>query len=140
MNRYLLDTNILAFLISGDVDSISREVQAILKDYSNLMHTNSIAMTELLQLYRIKKLQTNLHKSALEIYNAIQNEFHIEILSFSKQHLAVMAQLEIKTGHNDPFDHAIISQAIAEKMILISSDRQFENYVGQKLNFVFNKR
>jgi|SRR5690606_14458678 len=140
MNRYLLDINILAFLISGDIDSISREVQEILKDYSNLMYTNSIAVAELLQLYRINKLQTNLHKSALEIYKAIEDEFRIEILPFSKQHLSIMLQLEIKEGHNDPFDHAIISQAIAEKMALISSDRQFVNYTLQNLNFVFNKR
>lgn len=140
MNRYFLDTNILAFLISGDIDSISHEVRNILKDYSNLMYTNSIAMAELLQLYRINKLQTNLHKSALEIYKAIEEEFHIEILPFSKHHLTEMIKLEIAEGHNDPFDHAIISQAISEKMILISSDRQFKNYTNQKLKLVFNKR
>ncbi len=140
MNRYLLDTNILAFLISGDESSISHEIQQILRDHSNLMYTNSVAMAELLQLYRINKIQTSLHKSATEICKAIENDFYIEILPFSKQHLSALSKLEITKGHNDPFDHAIISQAIAEKMVLISSDRQFENYTNQKLNFVFNKR
>jgi PIN domain nuclease of toxin-antitoxin system len=37
-------------------------------------------------------------------------------------------------------DHAIISQAISDKIALISSDGAFENYTAQGLNFVFNKR
>jgi len=36
MARYLLDTNILAFLVSGDSDSISNETKAILTHYHKM--------------------------------------------------------------------------------------------------------
>lgn len=71
---------------------------------------------------------------------AIEDEFFIEILSFNKNHTKTLSKLQIADGHNDPFDHSIISHAITDKLILISSDRAFENYTPQKLKFVFNKR
>jgi hypothetical protein len=37
-------------------------------------------------------------------------------------------------------DHIIISQAITERMKLISSDRKFSFYLKQKLELVFNER
>ena len=43
-------------------------------------------------------------------------------------------------GHNDPSDHIIISHAITERLPLISSDRRFEFYRKQGLDFVFNKK
>jgi PIN domain nuclease of toxin-antitoxin system len=39
----------------------------------------------------------------------------------------------------DPADHIIISQAITNKMPIISSDSQFRHYKKQGLNLVFNK-
>jgi PIN domain nuclease of toxin-antitoxin system len=46
----------------------------------------------------------------------------------------------IVAGHNDPTDRMIIAQAITEGLLLISSDRMFEHYRKQKLDFVFNRR
>ncbi|OAV63386.1 hypothetical protein Barb6_03775 [Bacteroidales bacterium Barb6] len=37
-------------------------------------------------------------------------------------------------------DHAIIAQAISDKIPLISSDTKFQYYTGQGLDFIFNKR
>jgi|GEM_PF-3430695 len=58
MNRYLLDANILAFLASGDEESVSYETSSIIKDLTNRLYTSSIAMVELTQLYRLKKIRT----------------------------------------------------------------------------------
>ena len=140
MARYLLDTNILAFLVSGDSESISNETKAILTDYYNQLFTSSISMVELLQLYRIRKIQPKEFKDAIEIYNAIENVFYIKIIPFAKEHIKTLSQLNIPTDHNDPFDHSIIAQAISEKMILISSDKKFKAYVPQNLNLAFNRR
>lgn len=140
MNRYLLDTNILAFLVSGNEDNISHETQEILTDYNNQLYTSSIAITELLQLYRIKKIKSKRYKTATELYQAIEDEYYIKIVPFAKEHVNTLSKLITSEGHNDPFDHSIISQAITEKLILVSSDRQFENYTAQKLKFIYNKR
>jgi PIN domain nuclease of toxin-antitoxin system len=140
MARYLLDTNILAFLVSGDSDSISNETKAILTDYYNQLFTSSVSMVELLQLYRIRKIQPKEFKDATEMYNAIENVFFIKIIPFAKEHVNALSQLNIPADHNDPFDHSIIAQAISEKMILVSSDKKFKEYVPQNLKLAFNRR
>lgn len=140
MARYLLDTNILAFLVSGDSDSISNDTKVILTDYYNQLFTSSVSVVELLQLYRIKKIQPKEFKDATEMYNAIENDFFIKIIPFAKEHLNTLSQLKIPLDHNDPFDHSIIAQAIAEKMILVSPDKKFKEYIPQNLSLAFNRR
>jgi tRNA(fMet)-specific endonuclease VapC len=61
-------------------------------------------------------------------------------MPFTEKHINTLSKLKIAEGHNDPFDHSIISHAITDKLILVSSDKQFENYRKQNLNFAFNKR
>lgn len=139
MSRYLLDTNVLVFILSGEDDNISQDVSVLLKDYNNQLFVSSISVIELLQLYRSKKIKPKF-KTAKELKQAIENNFYIKILPFSKEHLKILSNLRIKQNHNDPFDHSIIAHAITEKIILISSDRQFDHYTKQKLDFVFNKR
>ena len=51
----------------------------------------------------------------------------------------VWAILETVEGHNDPNDRLIISQAMTEKMPLISSDTKFPRYVEYGLNFISNR-
>lgn len=140
MARYLLDTNILVFLLFADVDSISNDTQALLNDYNNQIYTSSVAVTELLQLYRIKKIKTKEFKTAKELYDAIENMLYIKIIPFAKEHVNTLSQLNIPADHNDPFDHSIIAQAISEKMILVSSDKKFKEYVPQNLKLAFNRR
>jgi len=64
MPRYLLDTNIIIFMISGELDNISPDVIAILSDYDNELNTNSIVILELLQLYRNNKVSTKKYHTA----------------------------------------------------------------------------
>jgi PIN domain nuclease of toxin-antitoxin system len=140
MPRYLLDTNIVIFMISGELDNISPDVTTILSDYDNELNTNSIVILELLQLYRNKKVSTKKYHTAEDFLKAVEDVFYIKILPFSREHLATLSKLQIAARHKDPFDHAIIAHAITEKLTLISSDRQFENYTGQHLDFIYNKR
>lgn len=140
MARYLLDTNIVIFMISGELDNISLDVATILSDYNNELNTSSIVILELLQLYRNKKVSTKKYRTAEDLLKAIEKVFYIKICPFSKEHLAVLSKLQIAARHKDPFDHAIIAHAITENLTLISSDRQFEYYTGQHLDFIFNRR
>ena len=140
MNRYLLDTNVLIFFIFGNDEEISKDTNLILKDYNNILCTSSIVINEIIQLYRLKKIKSKKYKTAIEIQEAIEKDFFIEILPFNKIHTKTLANLTIAENHNDPFDHAIISQAISDKLTLISSDTKFKHYTSQKLKFVFNRR
>lgn len=140
MARYLLDTNILTYLLLKEADNISDETNEIIDDYNSQLCTSSVCVMELLQLYRIGKIKSKDFKNATELCNAIENILFIKIIPFTEKHINILAKLKIADGHNDPFDHSIISSAIADKLILVSSDRKFNDYTKQNLNFVFNKR
>ena len=55
MSRYLLDTNILVYMLLSETDSISNETDLIIDDYNNQLFTSSISIMELVQLYNISK-------------------------------------------------------------------------------------
>ena len=76
-----------------------------------------------------------------------RNELEREILDLLKDYnnrlyisTASMQEIIYMYEHNDPVDHIIISQAITERITLISSDQKFEDYIPQKLDFIFNSR
>ncbi len=139
MNRYLLDTNILVYLLTGEIDFISSKVSLILEDYSTKLFTSSISILELQQLFRIGKIKPK-QKSISDLVLALEEVFNINILPFGKFEITALAKLNVFPDHNDPFDHAIISHAISNKLILISSDKKFDKYTNQQLKFVYNKR
>lgn len=140
MARYLLDTNVLVYMILNDLENLSNETINIIFDYNNLIYTSSVAVIEMCQLYRLKKISSKDFKNVSDLLNAIENDFNIKILPFSKTHTETLSKLKIAENHKDPFDHAIISHAITDKLILVSSDGKFKEYILQKLNFSFNVR
>jgi PIN domain nuclease of toxin-antitoxin system len=127
-------------MLFGEKDKISQETQSILSDYNCQLYVSIIAVNELLQLWRIGKVKSKKFKSANDLVKSIETDFLIKIEPFSIQNLEVLSKLIVSENHNDPFDHAIISQAISDKLTLISSDTKFKHYTSQKLKFVFNKR
>jgi len=140
MDRYLLDTNVLIFVISEQRDRVSRDVTAILDDPASLLHASAISVLERVQLHRIGKVRFRSYRTVRDLAEAIDRDFDIKILPFGKEHTLALADLEVTPGHKDPFDHAIIAHAMAERMALVSSDRRFARYVPQGLAFVFNER
>ena len=127
-------------MLFGEKDKISQETQNILSDYSSQLFVSIIAVNELLQLWRIGKVKSKKFKTANDLVKSIETDLLIKIEPFSIQNLEVLSKLIVNENHNDPFDHAIISQAISDKITLISSDTKFKHYVSQKLKFVFNRR
>jgi PIN domain nuclease of toxin-antitoxin system len=137
--RYYLDTNILIFILSENQDDINAKVSNILFDYANIFYTSSIAAQELILLYRLEKIKPLKCKSEEDILNKMEKA-GIEIVFFNEHHFSKYIKLSIFDDHKDMNDHAIIAQAISDKIPLISSDREFKNYISQGLEFVFNKR
>ncbi|GHV64841.1 hypothetical protein FACS1894199_04030 [Bacteroidia bacterium] len=137
--RYYIDTNVLIFVLSKTNDDLSPQIIGLLSDYSNTFYVSSIAVQELLLLYKIGKIEHLRFKSEVDILDKIKKA-DIKIVFFNEYHFTQYTQLAIVTGHKDMNDHGIISQAISDKIELISSDKEFANYTDQGLNFVFNKR
>ena len=49
-------------------------------------------------------------------------------LDVRPQHLAVLEGIVAQPKHNDPFDHLILAQAIAEDALLVTNDRDLRKY------------
>ena len=137
--RYYLDTNMLYFILSKDDDEVHFSVANLLNDYSSTLYTSSIAIQELLLLYKIGKFRSRLYKSEQDILATIKL-LHINVVFFNERHLNTYTALQIADGHKDMNDHAVISQAISDKIPIISSDAKFSHYTNQGLIFIYNKR
>ncbi|GHT62221.1 hypothetical protein AGMMS50239_14950 [Bacteroidia bacterium] len=137
--RYYLDTNMLVFILSNDSDEINPKVTDVLRDYSTILYVSSVAVKEFILLFRIGKLKTHRYKSEHDVLEKLSKS-DIEIIFFNEHHFNKYTQLQIVDGHKDMNDHAIIAQAIADKIPVISSDGKFKLYEKQGLQLVFNKR
>ncbi|MCL1932801.1 MAG: type II toxin-antitoxin system VapC family toxin [Candidatus Azobacteroides sp.] len=137
MYRYLLDTNIVLFFLFSSKE-LEREVLDLLTDYNNRLYVSTASIQEIIYLYKKDKIKTQ-WKNPEEILPGI-DAVHFELLPIKREHLATYSRLSISKSHNDPVDHIIISQAITERITLISSDQKFEHYTNQKLDFIFNSR
>ena len=137
--RYLIDTNIFLY-INSDASQLSKEVRRIFEDYATVLYLSSESVKEIVHLFQGGKIRTKKWKSADDIFDCIEKEWSITIRYIHREHLLTMARLEPAPNHSDPSDHLIIAQAITEKIPLISSDRKFEHYRRQNLNFIYNKR
>ena len=134
MVRYLLDTNIVLFSLFSP-EKLEREVEDLLTDYNSLLYVSTIQ--EIIHLYKRNRIKTQWKKSE-DIVPGIEKQF--KILPVKREHLVTYSGLSTPKEHNDPYDHVIISQAITERITLISSDNEFEGYISQKLDFIFNDR
>ena len=136
MARYLLDTNIVLFALHNSKE-LERRVDNLLTDYSSLLYVSTISIQEIIHLYKRNKIKTK-WRIPEDILPSIEKNF--EILPVKREHLVTYSGLSTPKEHNDPYDHVIISQAITERITLISSDNEFEGYISQKLDFIFNDR
>ena len=135
---YYLDTNILVFVLSNR-NEIDSHVLNILTDCSNLIYTSSVAVKELVLLFRIGKLRSHIYKSEKDLLESL-SLYNIQIVFFNQYHFSTYASLQIANGHKDMNDHAIITQALSDKISVISSDIKFKDYISQGLQFIYNKR
>ena len=138
--RYMLDTNIFIYLAT-DVESLSRDIRAILQDYDNTFCVSAETTRELIVGFRKHSFSRKTWKSSAEMLKSLENEYFIEILPIDKSVAQQHAQLQIDEahGHNDPSDHIIIAHAISVKLPLISSDTRFPFYRNQGLELIENK-
>lgn len=137
--RYLIDTNIFIYAAT-DVDSLKDDVLEIVQDYDTELCMSAVSVRELIVAFRHKGFDTRKWRSAEKLVKSITDEFFISILPVGMDVMETYAKLQLneREGHNDPSDHVIISQALTERLPLISSDRRFLFYRNQGLDLIFN--
>ena len=134
--RYLIDTNVFIRMIK-DYD-ISDDTKAILEDYENTIYVSSESIKEFIHLVQNGKIVPQKSIRLLDVFELIE-KFGLNVKYVSKEHLRTLAKLELVENHNDPSDRLIISQAITEKMPLISSDTKFPKYCKHGLDLIYNR-
>ena len=76
--RYLIDTNIIVYIIS-DPDSLDNNVKAIIADPDNILYTSAESAKELVIAYRNKGLLTKRWKNVEDMLHSIEDEYCIYI-------------------------------------------------------------
>ena len=135
--RYLIDTNVFANLVVDNF--ISNDVRAILDDYENQIYISSESVKELIHLIQSERIVPKKSIRSRDVFDLIQYEFDLHVKYVTKEHLQTLSKLKTVEGHNDPSDRLIISQAITEKIPLISSDKKFPKYTKLGLDLISNR-
>lgn len=124
---FLLDTHIFLYFINGDY-SISKKTIALINNPLSEKFISVASIWEITVKINIGKLRL---KDNLDSIYKILDEFNISILHPQKIHFKV--NLDLPLIHKDPFDRLIISQAIADDLILITDDQHIKNYPNLKI-------
>ena len=138
--RYLLDTNIFIYYAT-DTDRLSEDVFDAIREPDAMLYVSAETVRELIVAYDKRSFDTRRWKTAEEMVNAIEDDFFIDILPLQKEHMRTYAKLRpyVMEGHRDPSDHVIISHAITNEMILVSSDTLFPYYTEFGLELLYNE-
>ena len=139
--RYLLDTNIMLFLLNDSGD-LSSDVEAIIADYGNSLHMSAASVRELVAAWHKYPRMQRKWKTASEMLSFLDEQYNIEVAYPQREHYAKFVQMDWNEveDHRDTTDILIIAHAITEGMTLISADRKFPFYRRQGLKLLYNER
>ena len=117
--KLLLDTNVLLRMLE-EPHRLSADVQAALDDLSNTLVVTTASLVEI-----SIKVGTGRMVMPPQLLERL-SEFGCDVLPVKAEHAMRMADLPVI--HRDPFDRLIVAQALAEDLILLTTDRLLETY------------
>lgn len=123
MKSYLLDTHTALWWAAGS-PRLSERAKEIIKSKDNQIFLSVVSVWE-------ASIKSALGKMPLPgkpgpFFQALAQRSSFTVLPVHLSHAAEVYSLP--QIHRDPFDRLLISQAIAEDLILISDDQVFQNY------------
>lgn len=121
--RYLLDTHIFLWFISGD-ERLSASMQHVIRDPLNDVFLSVISLWETIVKYQLGKLPL---PQPPESYLARQRDRH-QILSLSLDEASVSRLAMLPMIHRDPFDRMLICQAIEHGLTILTIDEAIVHY------------
>lgn len=120
--NFLLDTNTFLWFINGD-ERLSIESRKVILNPENLKFVSIVSLWEIAIKNSIGKLEL---KNKYDFLFGQIEENGFGILQINPSHLSTVNKLLFH--HRDPFDRLLISQALSEKMIIITRDAEFKKY------------
>ncbi len=124
----LLDTHTLLWIMSDD-KRLSENAKIQFLEKGNTIYLSMASIWEISIKVSLNKLEI---KTSLETFvekHIIEND--ILLLNIEPAHVYPLEKLPFH--HRDPFDRLIVSQAIYEKMPIISSDKNFDLYSVKRI-------
>jgi len=121
--KVLLDTHAFLWIIQGD-RRVSSEAEAVFLEGDNALFFSAASYWEICIKQGLGKLGL-----ALGWQEALDTELvanGVSWLEIKKSHC--QGVLHLPQHHGDPFDRLLISQAIAENMVLLSADANTGRY------------
>lgn len=121
--RLLLDTHVFLWYISGDA-RLSAAWQALLRDPANTVYLSVVSVWEAGIKYHLGKLPL---PAPPETYLPEQRQRHA-IASLPLEEADLLPLQTLPTLHRDPFDRALVCQAIARGLTLVTVDAAVRTY------------
>jgi PIN domain nuclease of toxin-antitoxin system len=113
----LLDTNAFIWALA-DVDKLGKRAIADISNNNNRVYVSSISILECAIKIRTGKLKFSIDFSQIDGFLEEANIQQIAFDSWAAEHYIKLPEL----SWSDPFDAAIIAQATAKHMTLVTSD------------------
>ena len=113
----LLDTNTFIWSLAS-TDKLGRRALADISNNKNQVYVSSISLLECAVKIRVGKLKLSLEFSEIDSYLEEANIQQISFNTWAAEHYLKLPEL----SWSDPFDAAIIAQAVSKHMTLITSD------------------
>lgn len=120
--QLLLDTHPFIWFINGD-NQLPEKIKKLIADSENECFLSIASIWEIAIKTSLGKLEL---QSDFDKITDFLFDNDIEILPIKFEHLQTLLKLEYY--HRDPFDRVIISQGIAENLIVLSKDEIFDKY------------
>ena len=120
---YLLDTHTL-FWLDTDPTRLSPRGLTVLKNKAYTIYVSSISAWELTIKHRLGKLPNA--APLLGSYHSSLARYSFTEISFSSYH--ALAEAGLSRNHKDPFDRALVAQALTEGLILITNDPLVQSF------------
>jgi PIN domain nuclease of toxin-antitoxin system len=117
--RILLDTHIFMWWL-GDEPMLSKKARALILE-AEIVFVSSISIWEAVIKTQLGKLEASIQT----LIDSVESE-GFSSLMFTMSHAAVISSLP--THHRDPFDRALVAQAIHEPAHLITADQTLSHY------------
>jgi PIN domain nuclease of toxin-antitoxin system len=118
--RLLLDTHILLWWLTDD-PLLPRRARVLIADRRNQVFVSPMSVWEIVIKSQLSKLKADVDEVRTAV---LQSGFRP--LPFTLEHAAAVARLP--QHHRDPFDRALLAQALLEPLNLLTHDQSLAIY------------
>ncbi len=127
--RYLFDTAAFIHAATGP-ERLSKRAIAILRNNSNVIEVSAISFLEL-------GAKSGVGKSSITMQQTLRyiDDLKFNTLPYLPEHASPLFTLPLH--HRDPFDRALIAQAIVEEIPIVTPDDKFPKYMDVGLKVIW---